>query len=221
VPDVLKELIASFVESNQEEKPMKRLIIVALALCLVGAVAFAQSADTKYGEPMTVEGVTPLADILESPEMYVGKEVRTAGYIYTMCDDSGCWLGVLPSVGGEKVVKVAYSHTDVRFPIGEETTGRYVELQGEVVTVEQEAEEHAAHMAAEGGAHEHAEEAEHAEHAVEMRTVYVCPMHADVVSEETGICPVCKMDLEVSEVPVPAPASIAIMGASAVVKAKK
>ena len=200
---------------------MKKTIIVALALCLVGAVAIAQSADTKYGEPMTVESVTTLADILASPEMYVGKEVRTAGYIYTMCDDAGCWLGVLPSVGADKVVKVAYSHTDVRFPLGEETTGHYVELQGEVVTVEQEAEEHAEHMAAEGEMHEHAEEAEHAEHAVEMRTVYACPMHADVVSEAAGTCSICKMDLESKEVPVPAPASVAIMGASAVVKAKK
>ncbi len=200
---------------------MKKTIMLALALCLVGAVAFAQSGDTKYGEPMTVEGITPLTDILESPEMYVGKEVRTAGYIYTMCDDAGCWLGVLPSVGADKVVKVAYSHTDVRFPIGEETTGHYVELQGEVVTVEQEAEEHAEHMAAEGEAHEYAEEAEHTEHATEMRTVYACPMHADVVSEDAGTCPVCKMDLEAAEIPVPAPASIAIMGASAVVKAKK
>ena len=200
---------------------MKKTIIVALALCLMGAVATAQSADTKYGEPMTVEGVTPLADILESPDMYVGKEVRTAGYIYTMCDDAGCWLGVLPSVGADKVVKVAYSHTDIRFPIGEETTGHYVEIQGEVVTVEQEAEEHAEHMAAEGEMHEQAEEAEHAEHAVEMRTVYACPMHPDVVSEDAGTCPVCKMNLEAGEVPVPEPASVAIMGASAVVKAKK
>ena len=200
---------------------MKRTIVVALALCLVGAVAIAQSSDTKYGEPMTVDGVTPLAKIIEAPDQLVGKEVRTAGYIYTMCDDAGCWLGVLPSVSADKVVKVAYSHTDVRFPIGPETMGHYVELQGEVVTVEQEAEEHAEHMAAEGEAHEYGEEAEHAEPAAEMRTVYACPMHADVVSEETGICPVCKMDLESKEVPVPVPASVAIMGASAVVKAKK
>ncbi len=206
---------------------MKKTIIVALALFLVGAVAFAQSADTKYGEPMTVEGVTPLADILASPDMYVGKEVRTAGYIYTMCDGMGCWLGVLPSVGADTVVKVAYSHTDVRFPIGEETTGHYVEIQGEVVTVEQEAVEHAEHMVAEGEMHEPAEEAEHTEHAehaghaVEMRTVYACSMHPDVVSEDAGTCPICKVDLEAAEVPVPEPASIAIMGASAVVKAKK
>jgi hypothetical protein len=197
---------------------MKRTIIATLALCLVSFVAVAQSADTKYGEAFTVETITPLAKIIESPGQFVGKEVRTAGYIYTMCDEMGCWLGVLPNVGADKVVKVAYSHTDIRFPISDETTGHYVELQGEVVTVEQEAEEHAEHMAAEGEEHEHAEAAEQ---TAEMRTVYVCPMHPDVASEEAGTCPICKMSLEAREIPMPATAPIAIMGASAVVKGEK
>jgi hypothetical protein len=204
-----------------KEKPMKRTIIATLALCLTGAVAVAQSADQKYGEAFTVDTVTPLAKILEAPDHFVGEQVRTAGYIYTMCDDAGCWLGVLPNVGADKVVKVAYSHTDVRFPVGPETVGRYVEIQGEIVTVEQEAEAHAEHMATEGEAHEHGGETEHAEHAPEMRTVYMCPMHPDVAAEEAGSCPICKMDLEAKKIPVPSPAPIAIMGASAVVKAKK
>jgi hypothetical protein len=200
---------------------MKKCAAIAVAVCLMGTVAVAQSADQKYGKAFTVDTVTPLAKILEAPDHFVGKQVRTAGYIYTMCDDAGCWLGVLPNVGADKIVKVAYSHTDVRFPIGPETIGRYVEIQGEIVTVEQEAEAHAEHMAAESEAHEHGEEAEHAEHTTEMRTVYMCPMHPDVAREESGSCPICKMDLEAKEVPVPSTAPVAIMGASAVVKAKK
>jgi hypothetical protein len=200
---------------------MKRTIIATVALCLVSAVATGQSADTKYGEAFTVETVTPLAKIIEAPDQFVGKQVRTAGYIYTMCDESGCWLGVLPNVAADQVVKVAYSHTDIRFPISDETTGHYVELQGEVMTVEQEAAAHAEHMEAEGEAHDHAEASDHAEPAVEMRTVYMCPMHPDVASEEAGTCPICKMDLEAKEIAVPAAAPIAIMGTSAVVKAKK
>ena len=201
---------------------MKKHIVIALALCMACTLAAAaQSGDVKYGEAFTVEKVTPLTEIIESPDQFVGEEVRTAGYISTMCDSSGCWLGVLPSVGADQVVRVAYSHTDVRFPIGSETMGHYVELQGKVVTAEQEAEAHAEHMEAEGEAHEHGEQAEHVEHSTEMRTVYVCPMHADVVSEDAGTCPICKMNLESKEVPVPAPAPVAIMGAGAVVKAKK
>jgi hypothetical protein len=200
---------------------MKKCAAIAVAVCLMGAVAVAQSADQKYGEAFSLDTVTPLAKILESPDQFVGKQVRTAGYIYTMCDDAGCWLGVLPNVGADKIVKVAYSHTDVRFPIGPETMGHYVEIQGEIVTVEQEAEVHVEHMAAAGEAHEHGEEAEHAEHNPEMRTVYLCPMHPDVASEEAGSCPICKMDLEAKAVPVPSTAPVAIMGASAVVKAKK
>lgn len=198
---------------------MRKYIIVCLALFCGAAMATAQSADSKYGEPMTIDTITPLADIIASPEAYIGKEVRTAGYIFTMCDGMGCWLGVLPSVDADKVVKIAYSHTDVRFPIGEETTGHYVEIQGEVVSAEQEAAEHAEHMAEEG--HEHAEGGEHAEEAAEMRAVYACPMHPDVVSESEGSCAICHMALEAKEVPVPEPASVAIKGSSAVVKAKR
>lgn len=200
---------------------MKRSLIIMLALGLMASAAIAQSGDQQYGEAFTVETVTPLAQIIETPDQFVGKEVRTAGYIYQMCDAMGCWLGVLPNVGADKVVKIAYSHTEIRFPIGAETTGHYVEIQGEVVTAEQEAEAHAEHMAAEEGEHEHGEEAEHAEPTSEMRTVYMCPMHPDVASENPGSCPVCKMDLEAKEVPVPTPAAVSIMGTSAVVKAKK
>ncbi|MFC1544007.1 heavy metal-binding domain-containing protein [Gemmatimonadota bacterium] len=150
--------------------------------------------------------------------MFVGREVRTAGYVYEMCTDMGCWIALLPAVDSGRMIKIAWAQTDVRFPMGEETDGHWVELQGKVITAEQEAADHEAHMAEEGG--EHAEH-EHTE-MMDTRTVYVCPMHADATSEEPGICEACGgMELQPKEVAVPTYGGIAIEGIGAIVKEKK
>ncbi len=197
---------------------MRRFVSASLVVLALAAVVFAQQGDKNYGEPLTISEITPLADIIASPGEYVDKEVRTVGYVYEMCTGSGCWIGVMPSLASDKVVRIAWMQTDVRFPIGEETTGHLVELQGKVITTEQEAEAHAEHMAeAEHEMeHEHAEEAE----AAETRTIYLCPMHPDVVQETEGRCPLCNMNLVAKEIPVPTYATIAIEGIGAVVKVK-
>jgi len=197
------------------------LVLASIALLAVAAISGAQSTEQSYGEAFTIDAVTPLDEIIESPGTYLNKEVRTAGYIYTMCDDSGCWLGILPSLDSGKMVKISYTQTDVRFPIGEETTAHYVEIQGEVITAEQEAEEHEAHMIEEGeNPAAHADE--HAEHmAPEMRTIYVCPTDTDVMSASPGACPTGGAKLVAKEIPVPEFIPLAINGRVAIVKARK
>jgi hypothetical protein len=192
--------------------PLAALVVMAATLAMAGPE------DTKYGKPITIKEVTPLGDILKSPEKFIGKEVHTVGYIYEMCTGSGCWLGILPSVDSDQILKVSWMETDVRFPIGEETTGHMVHIQGEIISAEQEAEEHAVHAAEEGHEMEHA--AEEAAEKPETRTVYFCPMHADVVQETEGTCPLCHMNLRAKEVPVPAYGSLAIKGIGAIVKEK-
>ena len=194
--------------------------VASLALLVLVTASGAQSADVNYGEPFTIDSVTPLAKIIESPAEFVGKEVRTAGHVFQMCEDSGCWLGMLPSVDSGKMVKISFTQTAVRFPIGEETTSHYVEIQGEVITAEQEAAEHEAHMIEEGEDPEaHAEE--HAEHmAPEMRTIYVCEGAPEAMSFSSGTCPTGDT-MVAKEVPVPAFTALAINGSGAVVKDTK
>lgn len=196
------------------------LVLAALVL-MVGAGASAQSAEQAYGVPFTVDEITPLADIIASPAAFLGKEVRTEGYVYTMCEDSGCWLGVLPRLDSGEMVKISYTQTEVRFPIGEETTAHTIELQGMVISAEQEADEHEAHMVAEGeDPAAHAEE--HAEHsAPQMRTIYVCPDHAEVIRVAPGTCPESGTALAAQRIPVPEFVAVAINGVGAVVRPAK
>jgi len=193
----------------------------SLALLLLVTASAGQSTDVTYGEPFTIDEITPLAEIIASPSAFIGEEVRTAGYVYVMCEDMGCWLGVLPSLDAAEMVKTSWIQTDVRFPIGPETTAHYVEIQGEVISADQEAEEHEAHMVEEGeDPAAHAEEAAAAAtHA--MRTIYVCPTHPEVLSDSPGSCPAGGEAMVAKEVPVPAFSALAINGRSAVVKAKK
>jgi len=197
------------------------LALASIVFLVVAAAFGAQSTDQSYGESFTLEEITPLAEIMATPGKYLGTEVRTAGYIYLMCEDMGCWLGVLPSLDSGKMVKISFTQAEVVFPIGEETTTHYVELQGEVISAEQEAEEHAEHMAEEGeDPAAHAEE--HAEHmAPEMRTIYVCPTDTGVMSASPGACPTGGAKLVAKEIPVPEFIPLAINGRAAVVKAKK
>ena len=199
---------------------MKKLTIAGLAVLFMVTVAAAGTTEDKhFGKPLTIEKITPLSDIIASPADYVGKEVRTAGYIYEMCTSSGCWIGILPSIDSEDIVKISWMETEVRFPIGEETTGHYIEIQGEIITAEQEAMDHEAHMEAEGmdAEHEHAEEASEGE----TRTVYTCPMHPDVQSESRDRCTICNMYLTPHEIALPEYSALAITGIGAIVKEKK
>ncbi|MFC1628404.1 heavy metal-binding domain-containing protein [Gemmatimonadota bacterium] len=199
---------------------MKKLTIAGLAVLFMVTVAAAGMVEDKqYGEPLTIEKVTPLKDIIASPGDFVGKEVRTAGYIYEMCTSSGCWIGILPSIDSEDVVKISWMETDVRFPIGEETTGHYIEIQGEIITAEQEVVDHEAHMEAEGMEEGH-EEAEAAPEGT-TRTVFTCPMHPDVQSETRDRCSICNMYLTPHEIALPTYGALAVRGIGAIVKEKK
>ncbi len=198
---------------------MRRVFLALLLSISVTVAAGAGPGDVHYGQPITIEKVTPLGDILASPQEYVGREVRTAGYVYEMCTSMGCWLGILPDPGSERMLKVAWYQTDVRFPIGEETTGRWIEIQGKVVTSRQEEAAHAVHEAEEGMTEQAEEEQGAAAPSPATRTVYTCPIHPDVVQATEGTCPVCKMVLEPKEVAVPSYEDLAIEGVGAVVRA--
>ncbi len=197
---------------------MKQLALL-LSVLLIAAAPQSGPGDKTYGEPLTIKEVTPLDQILAHPEAFLGKEVRTTGLVYEMCTEMGCWFSLVPKLSSDRMIKIAWAQTDVRFPIGDETVGHVVEIQGKVITSEEEEAAHAEHMAAEGNT---GTEMEHEETPAEgaMRTIYVCPMHPDVTSTEPGRCTICRMNLVAREIPVPVYGNVALEGVGAIIKAK-
>jgi hypothetical protein len=72
---------------------MRRLtsevLLTGLALALVAAHGC--GGPETYGESVTVNGTTAVADILKNPAAYEGQTVKVKGTIATECP-SGCWF---------------------------------------------------------------------------------------------------------------------------------
>ena len=139
------------------------LTFVFLALAILAVAPQALAADgTVYGDGVTLEKATPIADLLQHPEAYDGKTVRVDGVITGVCKKRGCWVQVTdPDTG--KGVRIKVEDGVIVFPL--ESMGHHASAQGTFrvihLTDEQKAkiaEHRAKEHAAEGG-HEACESA--------------------------------------------------------------
>jgi hypothetical protein len=48
--------------------------------------------EKKFGEPITVDEITPLEDVLASPDKFADKTIRTEGVVTAVCKSMGCWM---------------------------------------------------------------------------------------------------------------------------------
>jgi len=85
---------------------MKRTIIL-LSLCILSLMATAHAADTaRYGNGVSLEKSTPVADLLAHPGDYIGKTVRVDGIITGVCKKRGCWIQISDEEGHGVRIKV-------------------------------------------------------------------------------------------------------------------
>ncbi len=98
--------------------------ICRIAPLLLVASAFA--AETRLGKPVTVEKATPVRELLEHPEAYLGKTVRVDGEITSVCQAMGCWMEVRDDSGASIRLKV--EDGEIVFP--KDGAGRKVAAQG-------------------------------------------------------------------------------------------
>jgi hypothetical protein len=98
---------------------------------------------TVYGEGVTLTESTPISQILDNVDAYVGKRVRVEGLVTSVCEMRGCWI----ELAGDREYETFRVKVDdgvIVFPV--EVNGQYAVAEGLVAQVDaaqQEAERQA------------------------------------------------------------------------------
>lgn len=131
------------------------LIVTALAAVppvLLGVPASAPALDCEVrpvGGGVTVAETTPVADILERPESFVGRTVAIEGEVADVCQAAGCWLE-MRAADGPRTLKVKVEDGVMVFP--KDARGKRARAQGAVERLDLDREGYILHVAHE--AHE-------------------------------------------------------------------
>jgi hypothetical protein len=120
------------------------------ALCLAALLLVAlPAAAESYGQGVTLEASTPIADILADPEAWQGKKVRVEGTVSEVCPRKGCWLSLSQ---GDAAVRVKVEDDVIVFPA--EAVDKQAVAEGKVDVLELDRERYIswmAHLAEERG----------------------------------------------------------------------
>lgn len=147
---------------------LKALVLASLATSLLAAAAFAgdakdegkaeaakaaagKSGPVAVGAPITVKKPVKIADLVKTPDRFVGQTVLLDGEVKAVCQGMGCWVEVKDAKGAAFMAK----SLDHSILLPKDCAGRKIQVQG--VVTKQAAEGHencAGHEHAEGaGAH--------------------------------------------------------------------
>ncbi len=110
---------------------MKKLCIVIIGLTAILALPLLAE-DLKLGKPIVIESVTPISDILNQPDKYLGKDVRIEGEITAVCQAMGCWMNLRDSGTGQ-TIQVKVDDGVIVFP--KDGKGRKAIAQGKLEKV--------------------------------------------------------------------------------------
>lgn len=125
-------------------KTMKNRLVLAVTLLALGSTAptvlrAEEAASTHYGEALTLETATPIAEIVADPRRFDGLRVRVTGEVEGVCPMKGCWMNLRQ---GDAVVQIKVEDDVIVFPadaVGDEATA-----EGVVELLEMSRDEYAA-----------------------------------------------------------------------------
>jgi hypothetical protein len=80
-----------------------------------------------YGDGVTLEKATPIADLMAAPESFEGQTVRVEGEVNAVCENMGCWMMLKD---GAAEVRIKVDDGVIVFPL--EAIGQRAAAQGEV-----------------------------------------------------------------------------------------
>lgn len=109
--------------------PVRTTALLALTLTFLAAPAglrAEEAASARYGEALTVEEATPIAEIVADPRRFDGRRVRVTGEVEGVCPMKGCWMNLRQ---GDAVVQIKVEDDVIVFPadaVGDEATAEGV-----------------------------------------------------------------------------------------------
>lgn len=89
-----------------------RAMKAILSFLVVAALCFA--AERKLGQPLTLKSQTPIQELVDSPDQYVGKTVQVKGKVTEVCEKMGCWTNLVDA--GGKMIKIKVNDGEIVFP---------------------------------------------------------------------------------------------------------
>ncbi len=116
---------------------MRRAWIAGLIFGLMACPVVAQQ---KLGKPIDVKTVTLIKAIMQSPDQYLGKDIKIEGEITKVCQMAGCWILVKDSSSPDPIM-VKVDDGVIVFP--KNGAGKKVAAQGKLEKVADEAQEEA------------------------------------------------------------------------------
>lgn len=118
-----------------DPKSVLRPHFVALAALALPLLALDTEPRT-IGEGVTLEEVTPIAEILAAPESWDGRNVRVEGEVSGVCTKKGCWMDLSDTEG--HILKIRVEDGVLVFPSDAE--GLLASAEGRVSVQEMDRE---------------------------------------------------------------------------------
>lgn len=103
-----------------------------------------------FGAPIPDTDPVAAADLLRSPESYVGKTILLEGAVAEVCQTKGCWMTMQAA---DKEMRIKFK--DYGFFVPKDCAGRTARLEG-VLSLETTSVEEARHYLEDAGKHEEA-----------------------------------------------------------------
>ena len=135
-------------EPAAEQAAVEQAAPAQEAVAPVKAVLFE---GTTLGEPLTLEYLTPVSDIVARPDEFVGKRVLVEGVVTAVCQKQGCWMDVVSGEAGD-TIQIKVDDGVIVFP--KDAAGKKLLAEGTVEKLEltqEQAIEAGKHKAEESG----------------------------------------------------------------------
>jgi hypothetical protein len=123
------------------------LRVVTSALLLLAPML---AAATQLGKPLTLKQPMSIAQLMTSPDNWVGKTVQVKGKVSEVCQMAGCWMQLVDQEG--KAVRIKVKDGEIVFP--KEAIGKMALAEGKFAKMEltkEQAIARAKHEAEENG----------------------------------------------------------------------